>query len=96
MPRTADEIREVFLKYFEGQDHLRMPAASLIPAGDPPLLLLDDILSELDHERRDRVLAVAYGVDQVLVTSPDDDRPSPAELPDARRYRIVEGDILPV
>ena len=56
--------------------------------------LLDDILSELDRERRERVLAVAYGVDQVLVTSPDEDRPSRAELPDARRYRIVDGDVI--
>lgn len=63
--------------------------------GDPPLLLLDDILSELDHERRERVLAVAYGVDQVLVTSADEDRPSRAELPDARRYHIVDGELQP-
>jgi DNA replication and repair protein RecF len=69
-------------------------ALSTERTGDPPLLLLDDILSELDHDRRERVLAVAYGVDQVLVTSPDEDRPSRAELPDARRYRIVDGEII--
>jgi len=69
-------------------------ALSTKRTGDPPLLLLDDILSELDRERRERVLAVAYGVDQVLVTSPDEDRPSRAELPDARRYRIVDGDVI--
>ncbi|MBT3942751.1 MAG: alanine--tRNA ligase, partial [Chloroflexi bacterium] len=46
MPRSADEIREVFLKYFEGQDHLRMPAASLIPAGDPTLLLTNSGMAQ--------------------------------------------------
>ncbi|MEE8422544.1 MAG: DNA replication and repair protein RecF, partial [Dehalococcoidia bacterium] len=62
--------------------------------GDPPLLLLDDILSELDGDRRERVLAAAYGVDQVLVTSADEEHPGPAELPDARRYRIVDGEVV--
>ena len=62
--------------------------------GDAPLLLLDDILSELDAERRERVLAAAYGVDQVVITSADEDRPSPAALPGARRLRLADGELL--
>ena len=63
--------------------------------GDAPLLLLDDILSELDAERRERVLAAAYGVEQVVITSADEDRPSPAALPGARRLRLEDGELRP-
>ncbi len=61
--------------------------------GDAPVLLLDDILSELDPARRARVLSVAYGVDQVLITTPDAEHPSGAELPGAFRWRL-EGGLL--
>jgi DNA replication and repair protein RecF len=64
--------------------------------GDAPVLLLDDILSELDAGRRERVLSVAFGVDQVLITSPDEDRPAAAELPGATRYRLADGQLTPL
>ena len=38
-PTTGDEIRAAYLRFFEERGHLIMPSASLIPAGDPTLLL---------------------------------------------------------
>src|SRR5690554_5327820 len=37
--RTVDEIREMYLNFFQGKDHRVLPSASLIPHGDPTLLL---------------------------------------------------------
>ena len=36
---TSEQIREEFLSYFEGHGHLRVTSSSLIPVGDPTLLL---------------------------------------------------------
>ena len=38
-PVTGDEIRAAYLRFFEERGHLVTPSASLIPAGDPTLLL---------------------------------------------------------
>lgn len=35
---TGDEIRNLFLSYFEGKGHCRVPSSSLVPAGDSTLL----------------------------------------------------------
>lgn len=59
--------------------------------GEAPVLLLDDVLSELDGRRRTRVVATAYEVDQVFITTPDEDRPAATELPGAQRYRLEDG-----
>ncbi len=36
---TVDQIRTMFLEFFESKDHRILPSASLIPHGDPTLLL---------------------------------------------------------
>ncbi|MCE1247469.1 MAG: alanine--tRNA ligase [Firmicutes bacterium] len=37
---TSDEIRESYLKFFESKGHLRLPSFSLVPVGDPTLLII--------------------------------------------------------
>ena len=44
MPRQAysvNELREMFLKFFESKDHLRLPSFSLIPQNDKSVLLIN-------------------------------------------------------
>src|SRR3989304_263855 len=36
---TGDEIRQAFLRFFEEKGHKAIPSSSLIPHGDPTLLL---------------------------------------------------------
>ncbi len=35
---TSDQVREAFLRFFEGQGHQRLPSSSLVPRADPTLL----------------------------------------------------------
>jgi DNA replication and repair protein RecF len=52
---------------------LRLALSQWVQAqGDePPLLLLDDVLSELDAQRREGLLAAATGVEQTILTCAD-------------------------
>ena len=36
-----NEIRERYLKFFEGKEHLRLPSFSLVPSNDPSILLIN-------------------------------------------------------
>lgn len=38
--KTADELREDFLKYFEAQKHIRIPSSSLVPSHEDSSVLL--------------------------------------------------------
>jgi DNA replication and repair protein RecF len=62
-------------------------------AGDKPILLLDDILSELDEHRRVSVLEALGGSDQILVTATESEQLSSGALTAARRYHVQQGQI---
>ena len=38
---SSDDIRETFLRFFTARQHLRIAAASVVPAGDPTLLYVN-------------------------------------------------------
>lgn len=71
---------------------LRLAEAHLLHArsGERPILLLDDVLSELDESRRNSVLA-AIDADQVWITSPDPDRFDAAFVASAQTWHITSG-----
>ncbi len=71
---------------------LRLAEARLLldRTGERPLLLLDDVLSELDESRRASVLA-AIDADQALITSPDPDRFPASYTAGAQLFEIKSG-----
>ncbi len=88
--------RDVRLQASQGEQRsvalaLRIGAYQLLNErhGRPPILLLDDVFSELDPQRADGVTAL-LPLGQVFVTSARDD-----EVPDmGRRWRVIGGAIV--
>ncbi len=62
--------------------------------GDQPILLLDDVLSELDAGRRVDLLAATSGLDQVLLTTTDDASLPPEALAQGTRYHVRAGRVI--
>ncbi len=65
-------------------------------SGETPVLLLDDILSELDERRRAAVLRVLTETEQALITTAELDRFSPAFLERATVFRVADGRVFPL
>jgi DNA replication and repair protein RecF len=63
---------------------------------DSPVLLLDDVLSELDSQRRGAVLDAIADYEQVLVTATDLDRFSREFLVLAALHRVADGAVEPI
>jgi DNA replication and repair protein RecF len=62
--------------------------------GAPPLLLLDDVMSELDTSRRSRLVDVLRAGGQSLVTATELSHVPGAEDPGFERVAIAEGRVL--
>ena len=45
--RGVNELREMFLSFFESKGHTRMASASLVPQGDKSLLLINSGMAPL-------------------------------------------------
>lgn len=63
--------------------------------GETPVILLDDVLSELDPMRRECVLDRVAGYDQCLITTAELDAITPARRADMRLYEVRGGTVTP-
>jgi DNA replication and repair protein RecF len=62
--------------------------------GEEPVLLLDDVFSELDSRRRDYLLQQICQHEQVLITATDFTGFPPELLEGAHTYQIVKGSVI--
>jgi DNA replication and repair protein RecF len=62
--------------------------------GEPPLMLLDDVMSELDAGRRERLVEVLRGGGQSVIATTDLAHVPGAEGPDVVRLAIADGVVL--
>jgi DNA replication and repair protein RecF len=62
--------------------------------GEWPILLLDEVLAELDAQRRDFLLAQVNGVEQTLITTTDPAFFDATLLADMMLFRVEAGQVL--
>ncbi|HHY76675.1 MAG TPA: DNA replication/repair protein RecF [Firmicutes bacterium] len=89
------------VRYFGSQGEQRSAALALKLAeakmlegafGRKPVLLLDDVLSELDEYRRKKVLSLCDYGHQILITATD---PIEDLAPDVTEFRVQDGSVEP-
>jgi DNA replication and repair protein RecF len=76
---------------------LKLAEAALVArrTGERPVLLLDDVLSELDAERRSALLSQVAGEGQVVITSVESGPFPPGLLANAKVWTVDQGRIQP-
>ncbi|WAS06628.1 DNA replication/repair protein RecF [Gloeomargaritales cyanobacterium VI4D9] len=63
--------------------------------GEPPLLLLDDVLAELDLKRQQQLLTIISERVQTIITTTDLERFYPPWLAGAQQFQVVQGQVIP-
>jgi len=66
-----------------------------VATGETPVLLLDDVLSELDRQRATHLLSVAAQAEQVLLTTTDTQALTPEFLQTACLWEVIGGTLRP-
>jgi DNA replication and repair protein RecF len=95
--RAGLEERDVATHASRGQQRtiilaLKLAETDLLGVGGPrPIVLLDDVFSELDPERAARLSDLLLDRGQVIVTTADPAVLEPARLRDAAVWRIADG-----
>ena len=76
---------------------LRLAEASYLAAarGEAPIVLLDDVLSEMDAARRSKVLEKATRYQQVLITTTDLEQVKGFFGSAASYFRVAAGEVIP-
>ena len=96
----ADAERAIDMKTFGSQGQQRTVALALRLAerrlieemvGEPPIVLLDDVLSDLDESRRAQILALALGGGQTFLTTTDLDALPPEVVGRAQVWDVKAG-----
>ena len=77
---------------------LRLSEADLLRSrrDDEPILLLDDVFSELDRHRRAAVAQAVASSEQVILTSADPAAVPPELPPPVATYRVERGRLTPI
>jgi DNA replication and repair protein RecF len=76
---------------------LRLAESDLLRerTGESPILLLDDLFSELDPDRREATASALGSAEQVILTTADAESVPPGLPPTAASYRIIGGELTP-
>ena len=66
---------------------------SMAATGTAPLLLLDDVMSELDLQRRNTLLGALAGVEQAIITTTDWEDFAPEFRQQAQLFHVHTGQV---